>query len=182
MVLRFKIFDGGFDIVVEYGASLSLDPSTRREEILQLMPLFEKAGVDNKTLLSMLKLNELEGMHDIMQLSEQRQKEIFEEMLDANRFIEPRELEEHKGMLNYAYRYVMTSEFKNLEEEQKALLEQHIHMREQLAAQGPGAPAPVGPAPGPAPGMEGMPPEAAMMAPGIVPPPQPGTPAEGEEE
>jgi len=33
--------DGGYDLVVEYGASLSLDPSTRREELLQLMPLFE---------------------------------------------------------------------------------------------------------------------------------------------
>jgi hypothetical protein len=143
--------DGGFDLVVEYGVSLSLDPTTRREELLQLMPLFEKAGIDNKTILSMLKLSELEGLYDINELSGQRQKEIFDEMLESNKYIAPRELEEHKGMLNYAYRFIMTAEFKYLPEDQKLLIEQHIKEREQVAAMGAGA-GPTGPmTPGPNP-------------------------------
>jgi len=157
--------EGGFDLVVEYGQSLSLDPSTRREELLQLMPIFEKAGIDNKTILSMLKLNELESLYDINELSHQRQREIFQEMLASNKYIAPRELEEHKGMLNYAYRYVMTAEFKYLPEEQKVLIEQHVKDREQMAAAGIGTgqtgpmtpgPEPQAPAPGEMPNPEAM--------------------------
>jgi hypothetical protein len=165
--------DGGYDLVVEYGASLSLDPSTRREELLQLMPLFEKAGVDNKTILAMMKLNELEGLYDIMQLASDRQSEIFTEMVMKNRYIAPRELEEHKGMLEYAYRYVMTAEFKHMDEDQKVLIEQHIKDREQLAAAGAGVQQAAG-APGPAPEMGALPPDAMMG--GLVPP-QEGTPS-----
>lgn len=169
---------GGFDLVVEYGASLSLDPTTRREEILQLMPLFEKAGVDNKTLLSMLKLNELESLYDIMELAKERQREVFEEMIAGNKYIEPKELEEHKGMLDYAYRYIMSAEFKNLTDDQKALIEQHIKARELLAVQGAGVQMPQGPAPGPAPaGPQEVPMAAGGAAGPTIPGPQGGTPA-----
>lgn len=153
--------DGGFDLVVEYGASLSLDPMTRREEILTLQPLFEKAGVDPKTQLSMLKLNELEGMYDRMQLAEDRQRELFEEMIATKLYIEPDDLEDHQGMLHYAYYYVMTVEFKYLEDDAKSLIKQHIRQREELEAS-KNAPPPLTPgAPGPAP----MGPEGALPVP-----------------
>lgn len=140
---------GGFDLVVEYGASLSLDPTTRREEIITLMPLFEKAGIAPRTIMGFLKLNELDNLYDRTQLAANRQKEYFDEMVAENKLINPRELEEHQYMLEYAYGYVMTAEFKYLPEESKALIVQHIKMREQLAAQGPagaqtGAPGPAG--------------------------------------
>jgi hypothetical protein len=145
--------NGGFDLDVEYGASLSLDPQTRREEIMTLLPLFEKAGVDTKTILGMLRLNELEGMYDIMQLSQERQREIFEEMIASGAYISPRELQEHGGMLAYAYRYVMTAEYKYLDDKYKILIEQHIKDREELAA---AAASPAGEPPGPPPqGAEG---------------------------
>jgi hypothetical protein len=156
--------DGGYDLIVEYGASLSLDPTTRREEILQLMPLFEKAGIDNRTLLSMLKLNELSNMYDMNDLAEERQSEIFKEIIASGRLIPPRELQEHKAMLAYAYKYLMTAEFKNLPEDTKILIEEHIRLREQIAAAGAG----VGmdglgvQAPGPAPAGPGMAPDALM--------------------
>lgn len=162
--------DGGFDLVVEYGASLSLDPQTRREEIMQLMPVFEKAGVDTKTILSMLKLNELESLYDLLELARDRQKEIFDEMVAKNIYIQPEELQEHKAMLDFAYRFIMTTEFKYMEEEPKELIRKHIKERETLAAQGAGGQPPAG-APGPA-GQPGPVPQGPEMAEEQAPAPQ----------
>lgn len=131
--------DGGFDLTVEYGASLSLDPTTRRTEVLNMMPLFEKAGVSTRTILQMIKLNELEGLYDKVQLAADRQRELFEEMLAKDIYIAPRDLQDHKNMLEYAYEYVMTTEYKYLEEGQQALIDRHIKEREQLAAAGAAA-------------------------------------------
>ena len=128
--------DGGYDLVVEYGTSLSLDPTTRREEIMQMMPLFEKAGVDPMTLLSMMKLNELSGMYDLIDLPKLRQHEYFKEMADTHEYLPPQEMEEHKGMLKAAYIYRMTSEFKYLPDDVKILIEEHIRDREVLVAAG----------------------------------------------
>lgn len=147
--------NGGFDLICEYGASLSLDPARRREEIMQLMPIFEKAGIPHKTVLSMLKLNELETLYDRMQLAESRQRETFEEIVATRAPVEPRELQDHAGMLDFAYGYLMSAEFKYLDEELKTLVEDHVKAREQLAkktavnpeqaALTPGAEAPAGP-------------------------------------
>ena len=131
--------DGGYDLAVEYGASLSLDPTARREEMITLMPLFEKAGVEPRTIMQMLKLNELEGVYDKVQMSADRQREIFEQMIAKTLYLEPRELQDHKNMLAFAYDYIMTSEFSYLEERHKLLVEQHIRAREQFAAAGPAA-------------------------------------------
>jgi len=150
--------EGGFDIVVSYGSTLSLDPMTRREEILQLIPLFEKAGIDIKQLLAMLKINDLEGIFDIMQLAKNRQKEIFEKMIATDEYIPPRPLGEHQGMLQYAYYFITTKDFDLLPEPKKLLIEQHIREREALLGQAvPTAPVP----PGPVPGLEGQLPQPA---------------------
>lgn len=124
----------GYDLVVEYGASLSLDPTTRREEILTLLPLFEKAGVNPKEIMNMLKLNELSGLYDTLELANDRQREIFEEMINLGLYIPPEELQDHANMLTFAYRYVMTTEYKYLPEAAKQLIRQHILDREQIAA------------------------------------------------
>lgn len=140
----------GYDIVTEFGTSLSLDPMTRREELLTLMPLFEKAGIKPRTLLNLLKLNEVDGAYDRAQMAADRQREIFEEMMASDIYIPPREMQEHQYMLEYAYDFIMTAEFKSLPEKLKVLIEQHIREREGLAAQGPAAQAvPPGPLPGP---------------------------------
>ena len=154
--------DGGFDLVVEYGTSLSLDPITRREEIMSLQPIFEKAGVPARVSLQMLKLNELEGMYDLMQLAEDRQREIFEEMIATGSMVEPEEFEDHENMIAYSLKYFMTTEFKYLDQDTRALLKQHTRLRTQVAAQeaagGPGnaSPAVQGAQPGMPPG--GIPP------------------------
>jgi hypothetical protein len=143
---------GGYDLVVEYGTSLSLDPISRREEIMTMMPLFEKAGVSTRDILSMVKLNELGGMYDVVQMASDRQREYFEEMIATGIYLGPRELEDHPNMLAYAYGYIMTVEYKYLKDEEKALVDRHIREREQLEATkqasaqagGPPGPLPMG--------------------------------------
>lgn len=134
--------EGGYDLVVEYGTSFSLDPITRREEIMTLIPLFKEAGMETRQLLQMLKLNELPSMYDELQLAEDRQREIFEEMIATHIYIRPEELQDHKNMLMFAYRYVMTTEYKYLPDEDKVLITRHIKEREAMSAQTQAAAAP----------------------------------------
>lgn len=162
--------DGGYDIICEYGASLSLDPARRREEIMQLMPVFEKAGIKANTVLSMLRLNELDSLYDRSQLAADRQREDFEQIAATGSQVPPKEIQDHAGRLEFAYHYVETAEYKYLDEETQALIDEHIKMREQFAAQaatkGQGAPQPGQP---PAPGVPMAPPAPAQSMPAALP-------------
>lgn len=166
--------DGGYDVIGEYGVTLSLDPITRREEILTMQPLFEKAGVPMRSALKMLKLNELEGMYDKLDMAGNRQKEIFDEMIASGRYIAPKKFRDHENMIAWALDYFMSSEFESLPEELQQLCEQHIEERAQLAAMeksGGAAPAGAVPgAPGPVPGE----PTGEVPAPAGLPPIQNG--------
>jgi hypothetical protein len=132
----------GYSFVSEFGASLSLDPMARRQEILTLMPLFEKAGMEPRKMLGFLKLNELDSAFDAVQMGADRQREIFEEIMLKGEYVIPRDLQDHKRMLDYAYNFVMTSEFRVLPEGIKGMIERHIKAREQLAAVTPTAEVP----------------------------------------
>lgn len=127
--------DGGYNVVGEYGATLSLDPITRRQEILTMQPLFEKAGVPPRTALKMMKLSELEGMYDKLDMAGNRQKEIFDLMIATQQYIPPKKYRDHENMIEWAYDYFMTSEYEMLSEEVQLLCEQHIQDRIQIAAQ-----------------------------------------------
>ena len=124
-----------------------------------------------------MKLNELEGMYDMLQLAEDRQREIFEEMIATGKYIEPELFQDHQNMIAYALQYFMTVEFKYLEDNLKQLCHQHIVDRsrmpgkEQEMMAGPAQP-PAGesPSPGPVP-----------TAPVAAPPPAPGMTGEQAE-
>lgn len=172
--------DGGYDVVGEYGVTLSLDPITRREEIITLQPLFEKAGVPPRMALKMMKLNELEGMYDRLDRAGDRQKEIFDSMVATRAYIPPKKYRDHENMIAWALDYFMSSEYENLDPEVQGFCEEHIAARAQLAAQeGPNgtgtAPAPI-PA---APAVPGGPPAgpAPIAAPGAIPAPTGPAPA-----
>lgn len=149
--------DGGYSLEVKYGTSLSLDPLTRKEEIMILQPLFEKAGVPPRTVLQMMQLNELSNLHDIAQLSASRQREIFETIIATGEQLPPRRYQDHVGMIEYAQTWFMTVEFQSQSEDIKRLCEEHIQIRfqvaqmEQQAVAGPqgaaGQPLPPGPVP-----------------------------------
>lgn len=127
--------DGGYDVVGEYGATLSLDPITRKQEIISLQPMFEKAGVPPRTTLRLLKLSELDNLYDKLELAGDRQKEVFDLMIATNAYIPPKRFRDHENMIAWAYDYFMTSEFEMLPEEQQLLCERHIQDRVTLAAQ-----------------------------------------------
>jgi hypothetical protein len=160
--------DGGYDVIGEYGVSLSLDPITRRQELLSMQPLFEKAGVPARTALRMMKLSELEGMYDKLDLAGNRQKEIFDLMIASNAYIPPKPFRDHENMIAWALDYFMTAEYEMLAPGVQALCEQHIKDRAALAAQERGGSAPGQNAPG-------QPPGPVPSAPaGEVPAPAPG--------
>lgn len=158
--------NGGFDLVVEYGASLSLDPMTRRDEIMSLMPAFEKAGIPPNLLIKQLKLAELDTLYDIIAMADERQREYFEEIIFTNgeRDVRPQKYEDHVNMLAYCFRYVMTAEFKYLGEQVKQRIRQHIDARVALQKQEQ-APleAPAAPDSAPGGGGETAPPELAEL-------------------
>ena len=163
LALKGADIDGGYDVVGEYGVTLSLDPITRREEIMALQPMFEKAGVPTRMSLKLMKLNELEGMYDKLQMAEDRQREYFDTIIATHRLIEPEEMQDHENMIAWALDWFMTAEFKYLDEVSKALCREHVKLRLQMAAQeksgglsaqpqapGPaGAPGELPPQPGP---------------------------------
>lgn len=130
---------GGYDLYVEYGASLSLDPTARRDEMLSMMPLFKEAGIEPRQILKMLKLNELSSAYDLLDLAADRQREIFDEMVATNRYISPEKLQDHTNMLAYCSMYLMTSDFKYLPIESKVLLRRHVVERQALLAEESGS-------------------------------------------
>jgi hypothetical protein len=131
---------GGFDFKVEYGASLPVDPNARREFLLLNMPLFKEAGISAKEMLRLMKLDDVGGAFDRIDLAADRQREVFEEMEMNFRkgnpiYIPPEPMEDHLSRLDWARTYLETSEFKYLPEELKQLIKQHIQDRMDLAAQ-----------------------------------------------
>lgn len=168
---------GGFDLVVEYGTSLPIDPNMRREAIMLLMEPLKEAGMSMKQILGLMKLNDLEGMHDRMEMAAERQREVFEEMIaqyyaGTPVYIAPKPKQEHQGMLDYAYDYIMTSEFNNqLPLDLQNLLFRHIEEREQIeAAQQAPPPATGDAAPAGLPGVSGaVTPSVGGRAPGAPP-------------
>jgi len=163
---------GGFDIVVEYGASLPIDPNMRREQLMLLMEPLQKAGVPMTRILQLLKLNELDTLYDELEQAADRQMEIFKEMIALHKkgldaYIEPEELENHEAMLIFCSKYRMSMEYKTLPEEVKPLIEKHIKDRMQLAAQVKGQ----GTAGAPVPGPQAAPASGPVPLP--VPPPAP---------
>lgn len=168
--------DGGYDVIGEYGTTLSLDPITRREEIMTLQPLFKEAGIPARTSMKMLKLNEIEGMFDELDLAENRQREIFEMMIATGSYIPPKKYRDHENMIAWALHYFMTQEFEALPEELQALCEQHVEERGQLAAteKSGGAAAPTEQTAGQAPGPLPSGPAGQLPPQGLSPPGAPG--------
>ena len=146
----------GWDMSASYGESFSLDPASRREEIMELMPHLKEAGWSIQSVLAELRLNEVRGIHDRLSLAKDYQKEIFAEMIvrykNGTPILEqPQEYQDHAGMLEQCYQFVMEPEFRQLELPLQELIKEHIRLREgfrDMDSQNAAAsPAMAGPAP-----------------------------------
>lgn len=187
--LRGIDLDGGYEIVTEYGTSLPLDPQARRDEILKLMPIYKDAGLDPKVLVANLKLADLKGDEDVIELARRRAKEIVDTII-AKRVAgpKPRYGQDAAGMLAYCRQYVMTSSYFALDDFYKDLIEQWMQqLAQQAASEEPGTPGAGAGAVTPATGAGGLPatPVSAATPPGTPPPagapaaPAPGAPSLG---
>jgi len=125
--------EGGFDIVVEYGTSMFLDPVLRKQELVQNYAMYQQMGVDPKVLLEGMEMGDVESIHDYIKAWERRQSEIFEQMIANDIYIEPEEMQDHQAMMAYGYKYLSTAEFRDLDPGDKKLIKKHIKDREQLA-------------------------------------------------
>lgn len=168
--------DGGFDLTGEFGSSFSLDPIQRRQEIMTMSPIFEKAGVSSKATLKFMRLGEIDSVYDLVELGATRQDEIFRKMIETGQYIPPEQYQDHASMIEFAQNYVMTAEFSYLPQDKKDLVVQHFNERlamtgqQAATAMGAGAPGAQGaeggaPAPEPSP-MAG----AALAAPRVATP------------
>jgi hypothetical protein len=140
-VFRNTDLDGGWDIIAEYGQNFSLDPNTARDQVMQLMPLFEKIpGFDFRSLVDVIRLNVMDNFIDHLAVAKRKQRKIFKTMIRAHEsegsmaYIKPRELEDHENMLAYCREFVMSNEYDVLEKETKELIDTHIRDRENIVA------------------------------------------------
>lgn len=130
----------GWDIKVEYGAALPLDPNMRREAIMLMWDQLLEAGFTGKQLLNKMKLDDLQGVFDLNERAANRQQEQFREMIEfyrqgQPRLIEPKDLEEHAARLEWAYNYLESREFHDLPEDLQDILKEHVRMRVDMAAE-----------------------------------------------
>ena len=122
----------GYDVRCEFSSALSLDPQTRRAELLQTQDLLKEAGVSPKKILDMMKMSELGNALDDGKLATNRMKTYFKRIERTSLQQKPRTKENHADMLEWAFTYVMTTAFDILPENIKVLIEEHITLREDL--------------------------------------------------
>ena len=155
--------EGGWDLDAEYGNNFSLNPDIAREQIMQMIPLYEKIeGFDWNSLADRVKHGDIGGIEDKYKLAKRRQQEVFNKMIlhfegkGVSAYIEPRENQDHTNMLKYCDYYVMTGEYDKLDEELKTLIDRHVEDRRAVQAKIVAAAQPPAPAAPPQP--PGMPP------------------------
>lgn len=172
----------GYEIDVEYGTHLPLDPLARRDELLKMLPLYQQMGISNRSLISAVGMADLDYVESIGDLSRDRAKEIIDQLMEKKMQVDiPSIFQDHEGVLAYLLEYVNTSAFVQSTPEERDLVNQHIELRRNAAAQsrieaggGGGAPPP-----GADPAAAGGGPPAAGGAPTAAIAPTPPTPGQG---
>ena len=123
----------GYVLVVERGTSFALDPITRQEQITNLMKVFQEGGLDTRFLIRQLKLADLRGIYAEFDLADNRAKMIIEKLKNKEE-VKIRTPEDHIGIGLYLAKYVMSSEYEELDDDVKDLIDKHIDEREMAAA------------------------------------------------
>ena len=134
----------GYVLVVERGTSFALDPITRQEQITNLMKVFQDGGLDTRFLIRQLKLADLRGIYQEFDLADNRAKTIIERLKKGEE-VKIRTPEDHIGIGLYLSKYVMSSEYDELDDEIKDMIDKHIDARETAAANRAVAPQEQGP-------------------------------------
>ena len=142
--------DGGYDFFVSYGEQLSLDPAMRRQELMQLIPILQNAGaIKPHQIMELLKVNEVELLHNMSELGKTRAKHIFDTIRRTKKPMAiDKDWEDHDAILEFARHYFMTAEFLAESIEVQKLMKANMNERVKvIASQAPVA-APAAPMPG----------------------------------
>jgi len=131
--------EGEYDFDTDYGTSFSLDPESRREEVMQLKDLLIEAGYSASQILGFMRLSDSKGPVDLVSRAKMRQNEIFDKMeaafMDGQAiFIEPKKNEDHIPMLEACKEYRSSAQFAYLAPELQELVDRHIDARVDMAA------------------------------------------------
>lgn len=132
MDIQGQDISSGYSISVDYGTNFSLDPTTKRQELLELKESLIEGGMTPQQFVEALALGDTENSVDMMQVCGTRQEEIFVRMIRENIYIAPLPKGDHAKYLAYANEYVDKAEFRDLTEQQQALIYKHIDEREKL--------------------------------------------------
>lgn len=177
--LRGIEFDGGYRLEVKYGTTLPIDPEMARDQLVKFWPMLKDAQIPPDQLLKALRFGDFNQLRSAKDLAEDRQKEVFDEIIATGMQVPPEKHQDHENMLAWAKYYRMTAEFVYLPEDVRALIDEHLDLRAQAAASerplppDAGAIAPGTPTPSIVP--PGMPPGAPPGAAG----PAPASPTQG---
>jgi hypothetical protein len=186
-----SMLEGDYDISVEYGAYIPVDPAARKQQILEFIKsgFFEKAGGDMKKAASLLIDGSMLDVRDSVGQSRRRQQAEIKKIINGEKVnVQPWDKDDdHAAEIED---YCGTATFEALPPAiQQAVWdhgEAHIQaLAEKIAKGGQGAPgapgapggAPGGGAPGMGPMGPGMGAPPAMPKPGSEPPPPITSPA-----
>ena len=127
---------GGYSLYAEFGQQFALDPVSRQEQILQILPLFQAAGVDPRLLVRQYRLSEFKSLYDEFDVANDRAKEIIEFIKTTELQSEiPSKYQDHIGILAYLSKYTNGAEYKACSDKVKQLLETHLDARKDMLAQ-----------------------------------------------
>jgi len=125
----------GYRIDVEYGTHLPLDPESRRDMLLKYMPIYQQAGVSQRSIVSALGMADLEYMQSLADLARDRAKEIIDRIIETGVQQEmSSKFQDHEGILAYMLEYVNTADFEKLDLPYRLLIDDHIDIRRKASA------------------------------------------------
>ena len=144
---------GEYDFDTDYGTSFSLDPESRREEVMQLKDLLVEAKYSATQILGFIRLSDSKGPVDLVSRAKLRQYEIFDKMEAAFMsgvpiFIAPEKNENHVPMLEACTEYRSSAQFVYMSKELQQAIDKHIDERVDMAASVAAGTAPGGQAAG----------------------------------
>ena len=122
----------GYSIKIERNLMFALDPITRQEQIFRWQPIFTQAGVDPRYLLKQLRFADMRGLYDEFDLANVRGAWIVNYIKEKGESPKIYKNEDHIGIIAYLKRFIGTSEFLEMDEEHKMLIEQQIDQRAEI--------------------------------------------------
>ncbi len=126
----------GYEIDVEYGTHLPLDPMARRDELLKYFPMYQAAGMSQKSLISAIGMADLEYVQSLPDLVRDRAQEIVDTIIATGEQVDPAsKFQDHAGIVAFLMEYVNTADFDRLPADRRMIIDEQIQMRIQLAAE-----------------------------------------------